>query len=385
MGDTCEWELAHHEITRLARDRAMHEHALGRALLRAKRAKAWEPMGLGTLYEYTERYAGLSFRQTEERIRVAEALEYLPLLSAALAEGVVHFSAVREITRVAVPETESAWVIAAKALSVGQIERMVRRKIKGDHPDDPDRPEANRHRIVLEVSPQTYAAYREAQAKLREDSDERLSEEDGLLLMARSVLQGPSDEGRSSYQVLVTRCDDCKRTTMEGHGRNVFVDETVAETVDCDAQRIDDAGKAKQDIPPATRRLVMRRHGGKSGVPSCQIARYLDIHHVVFRSDGGTHDPDRLCPLCSAHHARVHEGTLCIDGTYSKGFSFRHADGSPYGGAAHPHIAAILADVQSALKNLGVKQRAARTIVETIGPRVGGASGNLEKEDARPS
>jgi len=90
------------------------------------------------------------------------------------------------------------------------------------------------------------------------------------------ALGGPSDEGRSSYQVFVTRCDDCKRTTMEGHGQSVFVDEMVAETVDCDAQRIDDAGKAKQDVPPATRRLVMRRprrQVWRATLPKCAVSR----------------------------------------------------------------------------------------------------------------
>jgi hypothetical protein len=37
--------------------------------------------------------------------------------------------------------------------------------------------------------------------------------------------------------------------------------------------------------------------------------------------------------LCSAHHRAAHGGTLVIRGRYRTGFSFEHADGTPYGSA----------------------------------------------------
>ncbi len=93
-----EWEAAHRDLVRLAAARAAHEHALGAALLRALRAEVWRAMGMGSFHEYAERIVGLTPRQTEERLRVAMALEGLPRASAALAEGRIHFTAVRELT-----------------------------------------------------------------------------------------------------------------------------------------------------------------------------------------------------------------------------------------------------------------------------------------------
>jgi len=326
-----EWELAHRELVRLSVAQAAHEHTLGKALLRALRVEVWRPMGFATFIEYAERVVGLRPRQTEERLRVAQALEKLPRMSETLAQGLRPFSAVRELTRVATPETEGDWLAATDVLSVGEIAKMVAGRRPGDRPDDPPCEVARRHIIVLDVSAETYALYREAQAKIRRDTDERLSEGDGLLVMARTILGGPADTGRSSYQVRVTQCETCCRATVDGRGQAVTVDPTVAELAACDAQRVDDTGKATQEIPPATRRLVVRRHHGKCAVPGCRNTKFIDLHHLRSRSEGGSHDPANLTALCGAHHTAVHRGALVIEGTGSTDLLFRHADGSSYG------------------------------------------------------
>ncbi len=110
-----EWEAAHRDVVRLAAVRAAHEHALGAALLRALRADAWRAMGMASFHEYAERIVGLTPRQTEEQLRVALALEELPRAAAALAAGRVHFTAVRELTRVIAPDTETEWLDAVAA------------------------------------------------------------------------------------------------------------------------------------------------------------------------------------------------------------------------------------------------------------------------------
>src|SRR5262249_36389204 len=183
-----EWEAAHRALVRLAAARAAHEHALGAALLRAERAEVWRALGMASFFEYAERVVGLTPRQTEERLRVARALERLPKTSAALAGGRVHFTPPPGRSPVLAPRTQGEWLTASEGKSVGEIEKLVSGRRVGDRPGDRPRAEARRHRIVLEVSAETFAAYRQAQAKMRLDADARLTEEEGLLLMARTVL-----------------------------------------------------------------------------------------------------------------------------------------------------------------------------------------------------
>ena len=381
MDAGADWDVVHGEICSLGRRRAEHEHALGRALLRAQRTRVWEALGMATLFEYAERFVGLRPRQTEERLRVAAALEELPLLEAALSEGHLHYSAVRELTRVVEPDTEEAWIEAVKGKTVNEIAGMVASRDPGDLPEDPERNEARRHRLVLEVSAETYATYREAQAKLRRDSDTSLTEEDGLLLMARAVLGGPGDAGRSSYQIRMTQCATCLATEQEGKGAAVPVEAVVAAMAGCDAQRYEGTEAATQEIPPATRRFVVARQNSRCAVPGCSIAIFTDLHHVTFRSEGGTHDSDGLVLLCSAHHRAVHRGKLRIEGTWSRGLHFRHADGSVYGNLAEAdaHRAKVLADVHVTLCTMGFKDREARKLTDAVCPRAGA---NLGFEEA---
>ncbi len=371
MSNDLDWEAAHRDLIRIAVRRAALEHALIAALRRALSAEVWRAMGMASFFEYAGRFVGLSPRQTEERLRVGQALEGLPRLSATLAGGRLPFSAVRELSRVVTPETEEAWLDAAAGKSVNEVARMVAGHKPGDGPDDPPDPAARRHRIVLEVSASTLATYRAAQAKVQRDTGGRLTEEDGLLLMARAVLAAPADPGRRSFPVQMTICDACGRPTRDGGGQEAPVDATAAELAPCDTQRPDEGGKATQDIPPVTRRLIKRRHHGRCAVPGCRNARFTDAHGVHLRSEGGTHDPENLICLCSDHHTAAHRGALIIEGTWSTGLTFRHADGSAYGAPANPRAAAILSEVRQALTGLGFTEREAQRMVEAVRPQVG--------------
>jgi len=71
--------------------------------------------------------------------------------------------------------------------------------------------------------------------------------------------------------------------------------------------------KASRAIPPAVRRLVAHRDGGCT-IGGCTSRYRLEPHHIVLRSDGGTHDPENLTTLCwFHHHVAIHQQGLRID------------------------------------------------------------------------
>jgi hypothetical protein len=128
--------------------------------------------------------------------------------------------------------------------------------------------------------------------------------------------------------------------------------------------------RASQTIPPATRRAVMRRDHKRCVVPGCKNHRFLDVHHLDPRSEGGGHHSDRLAVLCGAHHRAVHAGTLRIDGSGSAGFEVRHADGAPYGAPADLPAIDVVAQVLRILEQMGFKPTRARALVDEAVRRV---------------
>src|SRR5690349_25105337 len=101
-----DWHRAHDSLSHWARSRARLDWEEGRLLLDALRSNAHLHLGFGSFGEYIERMLGHTRRATEERLRVAEALERLPGLTKALRHGSVSWSAVRELTRVATSGNE---------------------------------------------------------------------------------------------------------------------------------------------------------------------------------------------------------------------------------------------------------------------------------------
>jgi hypothetical protein len=68
---------------------------------------------------------GLGTRETRERIRIGRALRQLPIIEHAFIAGDVAYSRVRELTRVAQPDTESDWLELAQSLDMRALERRV--------------------------------------------------------------------------------------------------------------------------------------------------------------------------------------------------------------------------------------------------------------------
>src|SRR5690349_24127514 len=103
-----DWRTVDRALRAIAKRRAGLDADEARWLREAEALQIWKPLGMVSAIDYLERVLGYAPRTAQERLRVARALGALPELNDALATGDLGFSAIRELTRVATPSTESA-------------------------------------------------------------------------------------------------------------------------------------------------------------------------------------------------------------------------------------------------------------------------------------
>jgi 5-methylcytosine-specific restriction endonuclease McrA len=371
--ELAEWRQAHEALTRIARRRAALDAEEARWLVIARRERVHGQFGYATFLEYVERILGYAPRTAIERLRIAEALEDLPETRALFAEGGISYSAVREITRLAKPHTERAWLDAAEGRTVRECEAMVRGRKPGDLPTDPADPVLELRRWSVELAPDVYAGVLEVRRRIEEELGGSLDDNAFVSALCERALRGGegSEEvpSRPAYQVALTVCERCDRATQDASGQVVDVAPTVVARARCDAEyigRLDAATPVRltSEIPPATRRLVWRRDHGRCAVPGCRAVKHLEIHHIVPREAGGDHSLSNLILLCDAHHRGHHDGLLAIHGTAPDGLRFEHRDGRRYG-------TDFFAQAKSALRNSGYSAADADVAVERARAHVG--------------
>ena len=173
-----EWARVDQKLRGIAARRAALDAEEANLLRYAEELKLWRGWGFGSMLEYMERVMGYAPRTATERLRVARTLTELPLIAEALEQGALAHSAVRELSRVAVPDTEDAWLEAARGKSLREIEALVSGHKPGDLPTDDTEPRLHRKTLTLEVSPETYDLWRKLHALAAEEHGQRLSDDE---------------------------------------------------------------------------------------------------------------------------------------------------------------------------------------------------------------
>ncbi len=347
------------------------------ALIREFDARGGWNTGFRSCAAWLSWRVGLDLGAARERVRVARALEALPLVAQALAGGQVSYAKVRAITRVATPETEARLLAVARAGTAAHVERIVRgwrwvdrraeaRETAQRHAgralhvyQDEDGMTVLRGRLEPEVGAllvQALAAARETlyQRERRTEGAAAGSgnvsaetptmaqqQADALAFLAESALHQGLDPGAPGerYQVVV-HVDAPVLADPGQPGQSVMEDgaRVSAETsrrLACDASRVvmrhDEAGRAVEigartrTIPPALRRALQHRDRG-CRFPGCGV-RFGQGHHLRHWAHGGPTTLSNLALLCRRHHRAVHEEGYQVargpDGT----LRFRRPDG----------------------------------------------------------
>src|SRR5213078_700430 len=236
-----DWRTVDRALRAIRRSRAALDAEEMHWLREAEVLQIWWPLGMVSALDYLERALGYAPRTAQDRLRVARALGTLPRLTSALTADELAFSAVRELTRVATPATEAAWIAAAIGKNLRQIEEIVADHHPGDRPDDPPDPTARTHVVRFELAAETFALLRQARLVLDDEHGTHLSDDAFVAALCNGVLDGaPASEpsGRAKFQIAVTVCQRCRRGWQQGAGAQIAIDPEAVDRAMCDAQHI---------------------------------------------------------------------------------------------------------------------------------------------------
>jgi hypothetical protein len=364
------WMELHKQLLSIAKRRAALDSEELALIREAIRVTLWRRLGMVSMREYLEHAMGYGPQVASERLRVAEALDALPAIEDALASGELSYSAVRELTRIATPRTEEAWLDACEGKNLRQIEELVAEREHGDAPGDEPKPDVRPQRVSMMLRPAARAALRSARQAIEAERGERIDDSELIEQLCRAYLGGGSNEAPKA-QIAITTCDGCKQARQHAAGRDIALTDAEYEEAACDARFIGTLDgspqRATSAVPPATERAVRQRDKHRCTVPGCRSVQFLHVHHIVWRSRGGGHEMENLTTLCGGHHGALHRGEITITGkaptiVVTRAFEVPHVGESQRSRAVHG-VGPMADDARLVLTTLGFSAREAREAV----------------------
>ena len=307
-----EWMALHRRLRGYRYQRAELDAAELFDLARAEWLRVYLLCGCATMFEYMERELGYAPHTARERLRVGRALATLPVTAAALSTGALTYTAVRELTRVATPETEGRWVATVTGKTVRQIEEAICGHVVGDLPEDPTHPDLRRRVVRFDLPPEVFALLRQARAALADELSAEVGDAELIETLCRRMLDPTGGSDGPAHQIAYKQCPDCRRATQNGAGRELEVSSEVFERAACDARDLGsldapDPDRATTTVTPRQREQVFARDCHRCKIPGCRSSRNLEVHHLVHQSHGGRHELWNLTLICSLCRARHNE------------------------------------------------------------------------------
>jgi hypothetical protein len=262
-------------------------------------------------------HCGLDLRAAREKVRVAHALDELPVVRAEFAAGRLSYSKVRAITRVATPANEAELVMYAQHSTAAQTERIVRTYRRHRSPEDETEAAKRLHDeqhfqidydddgagvVTGRMPPEIVAALATALelARTRMPVDRRGE-------------GGPAGPPRTRGAINVDALAMIVETFLANEPAARDGGDRWMVGVNVDADVLTDDGepltvsRRSQTLPRAARRAARFRDRG-CRFPGCGERTFVEVHHLRHQSRGGGHEITNVLELCWFHHRLVHEG-----------------------------------------------------------------------------
>jgi Holliday junction DNA helicase RuvB len=197
------------------------ERELGFYLLDLKTRQLHRDASCTSFGAFIRSRTGLSEKKANDLVRVAKALELLPLMDEAFGRGELFWTAVRAMATIATPQTESRWIEYAKRHRVEEVERRVVSARPGEDPEDKRWGRSPvRYPYRFTVNAEVHQAFEALTSVLSLKKGGEVSITEALFLAARLMLaheiesDGKNGKERklpSSYRLVIHKGPECNR------------------------------------------------------------------------------------------------------------------------------------------------------------------------------
>jgi len=304
------------------------------------RRKGWAQWGIKSCAHWLSWSCSVSTQVAREYLRVARALEKIPLITAAFAAGRLSFSKVKAVTRVIDVISEQTLLEQALVHTAAQLERVVRSFRKTDSAGlveqqsrktrwfwDEDGMLIFTARLPPDEGAILLAALQMAEHWLGEPLNPLTCDEPGSAPSEPPRVGDSEKAGWSAADAVAVDQQYDRRSERRCHLQDSpGLALSTVERLSCGACVIAvmrsslgplrsgeplRLGRKTRKISPALRRALRMRDGGCAH-PGCHRRRHLQAHHVVHWKDGGPTDLKNLLLVWRFHHMQVHEGGFTV-------------------------------------------------------------------------
>ena len=273
-------ELLHEKALLASQNYKKAEATLILVLQEIDEFRVYLSYGYPSLFTYCVSGLGLSESTTLNLISVSRKSKNLPLLQAAILNGELGVAKARKILSVITQANSQEWIEKAKSLSTRDLEVEVAKV----NPEAESKPRlkplsAERSELKCGISKELEKKLRRIQDLESQRRKKPVSLEETLEAMAEIYLE-KNDPVKKAERIL-----EKKPNNMSRDIRSKTIPAHVLHQV-----RARDQGQC-----------TFTKEGAR-----CESRRWIDVHHLKPRSEGGEHTLANLTTLCSAHHRMEH-------------------------------------------------------------------------------
>lgn len=277
------------------------------------RREAWSTWECRNAQQWLGWKCGLGYTAATERLRVARVLPNLPVISAAFTGGLLSWSKIRELTRVATPGNETGLCDIGMAGTAAHVARLVSAMRR-----------VTARQAVAQIAERRFAWHTEDDGAVT--ISVRLPADTAMSVIAAVRTATVPEQGvpwsRSAADAVVELVAgfDAPRPEVVVHVESIgasFEDgpaiaDEIADCLACDGpvttvvESPDGPVVDRRRTPTKgqRRRLALRHRTCQ--FPGCHHAGRFDAHHVVDHRRGGRTVLRNLVRACAFHHRMIH-------------------------------------------------------------------------------